>query len=188
MRKKYSREIANRLKCCDLKWFTKQAKKAVAIPYESFTKSCVSGPLLASLAVTYRCNQRCSYCELPERGIADKELQTEGFKKIIDQLIKLEASSISFTGGEPLIRKDVPELIRYIKKSGTSTNLTTNGMLITPELSEVIIDAGLDSIGISLDSANRKYVNKARGTSKAFDAAINAITHMAESKKKRYCS
>ena len=184
MRKKYLTEIIGRLKRADIIWLMRQAKKSAAIPFEAFTKRCVKGPLLASLAVTYRCNQACSYCELPERGRAKDELSTEEIKKVIDQLADLDVSSISFTGGEPLLRKDVPELIRHIKKYGISTNLTTNGMLVTTKLAETLAEAGLDSLGVSLDSADRDYVNSARGTPKAFDAAVNAIKAMAETKKR----
>jgi radical SAM protein with 4Fe4S-binding SPASM domain len=185
MRKKYFTEIINRLKRRDVRWLFQNTKKAVTIPYETITKKCISGPLLASIAITYRCNQRCLYCELPQRADIKRELPTTRFKQIIDQLIELEVSSISFTGGDPLLRKDVPELISYIKKNGISTNLTTNGMVMSFELAETLIDSGLNSLGISLDSTDPNYVNKIRGTPKAFEAAVNAIKIMAEIKRKK---
>ena len=186
MRKKYFTEIINRLKRRDVKWLIQNTKKGFAIPYESLTKKCVSGPLLASIAITYRCNQKCSYCELPQRADIKRELPTARFKQIIDQLIELDVSSISFTGGDPLLRKDVPELISYISEKGISTNLTTNGMVMSPGLAETLIYSGLNSIGISLDSTDPDYVNKTRGTPHAYDAAVNAIKIMAEAKADKH--
>lgn len=79
--------------------------------------------------VTNRCNLRCKHCyvEASENG---KELNTEDAKKVIDQLSEAGVFMLSFTGGEPLVRKDIFELISYANETGLYTNLATNATLI----------------------------------------------------------
>ena len=108
------------------------------------------------LAVNEYCNLRCIYC-MPEEGIPlrnkNELLSTKEIKKLIKISGQLGVSKIRFTGGEPLLRKDISELVKYaVNLNGIkSVNLTTNGILLNKYLKDLQL-AGLSGINISLDT------------------------------------
>ena len=114
------------------------------------------------LAVNEICNLRCIYC-MPEQGIIfkskDKILQKREIFKLIKITTDLGVNKIRFTGGEPLLRKEIFEIINFTKKIKTvkSINLTTNGILLSDMLNE-LKSSGLSGINISIDTLNpEKY-------------------------------
>jgi len=107
-------------------------------------------PLFASYHVTWRCNLRCTYCRFPvtDRG-HEGELDTAGSKALIRRLAE-GAGALGFTGGEPLLRRDLPELAAEARASGMCpVVLTTNGFLL-PRRSEVL--PHVDVVQISVDA------------------------------------
>ncbi len=111
------------------------------------------------IAVTARCNLRCSYCMREEHkyhGDTASILNKQEINTIIEVLAGLGIKKIRFTGGEPLIRKDIVALIRKAKQtSGVRTvGLTTNGLLLDRFL-PALVDAGLDAINFSIDTLDR---------------------------------
>ena len=108
------------------------------------------------LAVNEYCNLRCIYC-MPEEGLPlrnkNELLSTKEIKKLIKISEQLGVSKIRFTGGEPLLRKDISELVKYaVNLNGIkSVNLTTNGILLNKYLKDLQL-AGLSGINISLDT------------------------------------
>lgn len=107
-------------------------------------------------AVTQACNLRCTYCmreDHAEHLQTHRQLDTEGIGSVIGALGELGIRKIRFTGGEPLIRGDIDELVRRAKSApGIDTvKLTTNGVLLEKNLGG-LIDAGLDGINLSLDT------------------------------------
>ena len=120
-------------------------------PYDfNFTRL----PILAEIAVTYRCNNSCSFCYLPPRnGTREKELSTKQIKKIIDIFYsEAKVPFFSFTGGEPLVRKDIETLVRYAAGKGITTNLVSNGTLCTPNRARALKNAGLGSAQLSVEA------------------------------------
>lgn len=116
------------------------------------------------VSVTDRCNLRCIYC-MPEYGIkwADSEnlLTDKEILRIIRVLARHGINKVRFTGGEPLIREDLAEIIWETKHTPgiEMVTLTTNGVLLAERLPD-LIRAGLDGINISLDSLDRtQYAN-----------------------------
>lgn len=110
----------------------------------------------------WNCNQKCLHCYAAGQAMADKkELSTEDWKKIIDKCRKAKIPQLTFTGGEPTIRKDLVELVRYA--SWFVTRLNTNGVLLTEELCRELMDASLDSIQITFYSNNSEKHNKLVG-------------------------
>ena len=112
-------------------------------------------PLVVTWAVTNRCNFRCSYCG---RGRSHSpELMTESALGIINQLSSLGCARISFSGGEPLLREDIGELLTYCKEKKISTTLITNGSLLAERIKEVkdadLIELSLDGPSIVNDLA-----------------------------------
>lgn len=110
------------------------------------------------ISLTDRCNLRCRYC-MPESGVEllphDDILRFEEIERIARIMVPLGINRIRLTGGEPLVRKDLPQLAAAIKKiDGVHfLGLTTNGLLL-PQLGKAICDAGLDGINISMDTTN----------------------------------
>ncbi|MED5427973.1 MAG: GTP 3',8-cyclase MoaA [Candidatus Neomarinimicrobiota bacterium] len=134
------------------------------------------------LAVNEYCNLRCIYC-MPEEGIPfkDKEklITTKEIFKLIRIMTDMGVSKIRFTGGEPLLREDIPDLIHYASEISTvdSVNLTTNGLLL-PAYLESLEQAGLTGINISLDTLNTekfKAITRRNGLDKVIEGLDMAI-------------
>lgn len=140
-------------------------------------------PLLVNLEITKRCNLRCIHCNIrktPETysDIINKEFSTSEVKQIVDSLKVLGTKYISISGGEPFLRKDIFELIEYIKNNGFGLHISSNGLLIKEDVANRINDLGLDTISISLDAVNPELHDKIRGVKYAFDMAIEAIKNL----------
>jgi len=116
------------------------------------------------LAVNEKCNLRCIYC-MPEKGVKllnkDQYLSKSEIKRIISLFTQMGISKIRFTGGEPLLRKDITELIRYAKNECKidQVHLTTNGILLNKYIDQ-LSKAGLSGINISLDSLRPERFKK----------------------------
>ena len=112
------------------------------------------------ISVTDRCNLRCIYC-MPEEGIRlterEKILQEPEIIRVCKVMAELGITKIKITGGEPLVRSRIPELIYQIKEiSGIEkVTLTTNGILLKGQM-KALAESGLDSLNISLDTLNRE--------------------------------
>ena len=112
------------------------------------------------ISVTDRCNLRCTYC-MPNEGIQwlphEKILTYEQIIRVVELAATLGVRKIRLTGGEPLVRKNLHELVRGLKAiDGIETvSLTTNGVLLSQQLS-ALLEAGLSGVNISLDTLNRK--------------------------------
>ncbi len=131
------------------------------------------GPDAATLAVTEKCNCRCFHCSAFRRG--KTELSTEEWKNVIDQLLSMGTYNITFTGGEPLLREDLSELIRHVDKEKAITQVFTNGYLLNDEKVEELVKSGLYAVQVSLDSPDPKEHDKLRGVNGLFDKAVEGI-------------
>jgi radical SAM protein with 4Fe4S-binding SPASM domain len=111
-----------------------------------------SAPYRMDLAVTYRCNNNCAHCyNARERNYP--ELSTEQWFTILDELWRIGIPHVVFTGGEPTLRKDLPELIAHAERNGQITGINTNGRrLKDPGFVQSLVDAGLDHVQITLES------------------------------------
>ncbi len=103
-------------------------------------------PLFVGWSLTNRCNLNCRYCNRPNNKV--KELEISEIRLIIDQLKKLGTKFISFTGGEPLLRADIEEIIQYACKSGFYININSNGTLFEEKRDLV---KHFNSVKLSLD-------------------------------------
>ena len=121
----------------------------------------------ARIAVTSRCNLRCSYCmreEHPNQPDALASLSRSEISTIIEVLAGLGIKKIRFTGGEPLLRKDIVALVAQAKQTAgiRTVGLTTNGILLDRYL-PALIDAGLDALNFSIDTLDpQRYHNITR--------------------------
>jgi 12,18-didecarboxysiroheme deacetylase len=122
-----------------------------------------------------RCNLKCVHCYAQSKDIEYKnELTTRQGKELIDDLAEFGAPVILFSGGEPTMRKDLPELALYARSKGMRAVISTNGTLIDKKMARVLKDIGLSYVGVSLDGM-RETNDKFRGMKGAFDAALNGM-------------
>lgn len=108
--------------------------------------------MIISWNTTNKCNLKCSHCYRDSGKESQGELTTEEAKKLIDEIAKANFKIMIFSGGEPLMREDIFELISHADKAGLRPVLGTNGTLITIEMAQKLKDSGISAIGISLDS------------------------------------
>ena len=130
----------------------------------------------AIIALTYNCQCSCDHCvtaKYKKRG--ESELTTDEFMMIIDKLPEIGVNMVSFFGGEPLLRRDLLALIKYSKQRGLKVQLETNGYLLTAKLAKELKNAGLDTVGVSIDSSDRDVHDRWRGVKGSFDQAVEAI-------------
>ena len=116
----------------------------------------------------WHCNQKCVHCYAANQPQAEEnELGTEDWKRIIDKCRAAGIAQLTFTGGEPTLRADLPELIEYAK--WFITRLNTNGILITESFAETLKSASLDSIQITFYSADEAVHNTLVGADRYAD-------------------
>ncbi len=125
--------------------------------------------------VTRRCNLKCRHCyaRAEDRSFAD-ELTTSQGRELIDDLAGFGVPVLLFSGGEPLVRKDLPELAGYAVKKGMRAVISTNGTLIPPPVARTLKEIGLSYVGISLDGM-QAVNDRFRGVKGAFAAALDGI-------------
>jgi len=153
------------------------------------TKRSLAGPLHGSIVVTYKCNLRCQMCYLwkgpgeydkhPEK----KELSTEELKKVVDDFAEIGTAGIGFTGGEPMLRPDMLEIISYTKKKGIITHLSSNGSIMAvKDIAKKVVESGLDAVGFSMDGAKPETHDAIRGKGQ-YDRLMKAIDNIIELRK-----
>ncbi|MHA1689847.1 MAG: radical SAM/SPASM domain-containing protein [Promethearchaeota archaeon] len=136
-------------------------------------------PVAMTFAVTYRCQCKCVHCSAGKHIKKDQEeLNTQEAKKLIDEAQKLGVTIIAFTGGEPLLREDLFELISHVNQKKAMPILFTNGQFLTEENADKLVEAGLYSIFVSIDSPFPEEHDKLRGMPGLFNAAIEGIKRM----------
>lgn len=149
---------------------------AVENPDNIFTQQIYakrSAPISMYLCLTNKCPNNCIYCSSKNRS-EDKELTTDEWIKVIKDIQDMKTSIIGLTGGEPMTREDIFDIVESIDDRSIST-LFTSGYNLTIDKARELKKRGLFSIGISLDSADKDKHNSNRNNKKAFDYAINAI-------------
>ena len=125
--------------------------------------------------VTRRCNLKCVHCYSNSQNIKySDELSTEEGKALISDLASFGCPVILFSGGEPLMREDLPELVQFAVDSGMRAVISTNGTLITEKKAAIFAGIGLSYMGVSLDGTGEIH-DRFRGVKGAFDAAVQGI-------------
>ncbi|MFC1716164.1 radical SAM protein [Candidatus Poribacteria bacterium] len=131
-------------------------------------------PFFAHMIMTKRCNLRCTYYEAWRVPPNPNELSTSEWFKVIDKLDELGVYVLSFTGGEPLLKPGVFDIIRYSRSEGFYTRLTSNGTL-TERLYEDLLDSGVNSISVSLDSAEPDTQDRLSGVAGGWEKTVRTL-------------
>ncbi|HLB69733.1 MAG: 12,18-didecarboxysiroheme deacetylase [Candidatus Methanoperedens sp.] len=127
-----------------------------------------------------RCNLHCVHCYARSKDIEYKnELTTQQGKELIDDLAQFGSPVILFSGGEPLMRPDLPELAQYARSKGMRAVISTNGTLIDKEMAKTLREIGLSYVGVSLDGM-RDTNDEFRGVNGAFDLALQGMRNCIE--------
>lgn len=125
--------------------------------------------------ITRACNLKCIHCYSNSGpGKADDELSTAEAKRVLGDLRQFGVTIILFSGGEPLLRDDLFDLLGYAKELRLRTVISTNGTLITANVAKKIKQKGVSYVGVSLDGIGRTN-DRFRQTAGAFDQAVEGI-------------
>ena len=120
-------------------------------------------PICLYLEVTNRCNLLCDTCPRTfEELEAPADMSWSLFTKIVDQVPNI-ARVVLHGVGEPMLVRDLPRMIRYLKDRGTYVLFNTNGTLLNPKKFQGLVDTGLDELRVSLDAADRESYLRVRG-------------------------
>lgn len=117
----------------------------------------LKGPITVGWDITQMCNLRCKHCYATAGKRSEKEFSIDKVKQIIDELDSLGTVLIALAGGEPLVRRDIFEIVSYIKSKGMEVFINTNGILIDEDKIKKLKNAGLNSIEISIDGLEEDH-------------------------------
>lgn len=128
---------------------------------------------------TLRCNAKCKHCgsRAGEHVNIDQELTTQEIKDTFNSIAKRYCADeilINVTGGEPLLRKDLFEVMTYAKKLGFHWGMTTNGIQINDEIIEKMKSSGMETISISVDGLRDTH-NEFRGVPNSYERIIKNV-------------
>lgn len=133
--------------------------------------------LIIAWELTAACNLSCRYCRASASHEPDQgELDTDEAKRFVESIAPLKPMLI-LSGGEPLLRPDLFQIIRLAVSLGIRVSLASNGTLITPELAEEIADSGVSRVSISLDGADATMHDHGRGQG-SFERSIRGIENL----------
>jgi len=135
----------------------------------------VHAPFLVVWNFTYKCNLNCKHCYSDAGNLPRQELSTSEAMKVVDQIADFGVTSLAFSGGEPLMRKDFFEVATHAVESGLYVSLATNGTLLNKERVRLLKKIGLNYVEVSLDGANSKTHDAFRGKRGSFDLALNGL-------------
>ncbi|MDI6806481.1 MAG: radical SAM protein [Candidatus Aenigmarchaeota archaeon] len=135
-------------------------------------------PIFVWWQITHRCNLKCEHCFAYE--IKD-ELSTDEARNIIDQLSESNIMLLKITGGEPLVREDIFDILKYACDKKITTILSTNATLITNDVAKKLSQTGIDTVQVSLDSSDKLLHEKVRGIG-TFDKTIRGIKNLLDEK------
>ncbi|MFW6388398.1 MAG: 12,18-didecarboxysiroheme deacetylase [Desulfohalobiaceae bacterium] len=124
--------------------------------------------------ITRRCNLRCVHCYARAVSKGQGEVSTAQAKEIIDDLAEFGSPVLLFSGGEPLLRQDLPELASYTVQKGMRAVISSNGTLISRAKARELKQIGLSYVGISLDGGQAVH-DRFRGMEGAYAQALQGL-------------
>ncbi|NTU66698.1 MAG: radical SAM protein [Candidatus Moranbacteria bacterium] len=146
-------------------------------------------PDFITFLITKRCNYRCYRCSAhaPEEMKKElaKEMTLDDYKRIIDEVSPYKPA-IYFCGGEPTLRDDLVEVIKYIKKKGMITAMTTNASILEEKLASDIVKSGIDFVSISLDGDEAAH-DRSRGIPGAYKSVLRGVENLKKARGAKPC-
>jgi len=158
------------------RWVANYGFKCIPGAAGSRGMGCIGFPAHPVWEMTAGCNLHCIHCHASGGKPAADELNTEEAKRLIDQLAEVgEFRMMAYTGGEPLVRDDLFELLAYSQALGFSNTLATNATLIDDAVARKLRRYGVVIGAVSLDGLDAETHDFVRGQPGAFDAALEGI-------------
>lgn len=121
----------------------------------------LEAPISLSWEITNKCNSKCSFC-CNDSGIGENELEFKEIKKIVEEINKWDCMRLIIGGGEPLVRKDIIQILKLFEKEKNKPAIATNGILLDENIIKQISKSCI-TLQISLDSLKRNVYKKLRG-------------------------
>ena len=154
------------------------------VEVEPFDRHFSELPILSEVAITYKCNLRCTFCyagcNCTTQPVEDGRVMN--FREICTVLDRLwhqgKVPSVSFTGGEPTLHKQLPELIEHAKGLGMRVNLITNGTRVDAAMAKRLAGAGLDSAQVSLEGVTPEMHDLVTRGQGSFRKTVAAVEHL----------
>lgn len=139
-------------------------------------------PFIVIWELTRACELKCLHCRASAQNRRDpRELSLKEGKALIDEIYNMNNPILVLTGGDPLMREDVFEIIQYAVRKGVRISMTPSATPnVTKEAIQTAKDIGLSRWAFSLDGPNREIHDHFRGTDGSFDLTMNAIRHIHE--------
>ncbi|HBR16177.1 MAG: hypothetical protein A3G39_09700 [Deltaproteobacteria bacterium RIFCSPLOWO2_12_FULL_43_16] len=136
-------------------------------------------PLDVVCDITYNCNSKCLTCFRWASAPDPNELGLEDWKIVIERLKSwLGTFTITFSGGEPFLKKDMMDILRFASGKDIVVGVVSNGSLIDEALAKAISSSGIDAVCFSLNSLNPAVHNKTRGSDRSFAQVMSAIENL----------
>jgi radical SAM protein with 4Fe4S-binding SPASM domain len=156
-------------------WLFK-APKTIPLAAGSIGMGCIGFPIHPVWEVTAACNLRCHHCHARGGKPLTEELNTPEGKKLIDDIAAIdEFRMLVFSGGEPMVRRDIFELVEHASSLGLEVIIATNGTLITNDVAKRLKKAGVCDLAIGLDGATAEVHDFIRGVPGCFERTMRGI-------------
>ena len=160
-------------------WLTTHAFPSLPVSAGATGMGCIGYPAHPAWEVTKACNLRCIHCHASSGKPNPDEMTTEEAKRFIDQLARVdEFRMLVYTGGEPLVRPDIFELMEHSRTAGLVNVLATNATLITEEVAFRLREVGVAGVAVSLDSCDADVHNRIRRSPEAFAKALEGMRNV----------
>lgn len=137
-------------------------------------------PQAVTIAVTNDCQCQCVHCSLPVPSRVDPSLSPEEIKRVVEESLALGVNNITFTGGEPLLFRDLEQCISAVPQELAVVQVFTNGLALDLRRATSLKAAGTYAVQISLDSADPEEHDRLRGKKGAFQSVANAVANALE--------
>lgn len=165
----------------DAYWCTGLTNVVLGIAKFGVRKPFVPGaPFLVVWDYTYACNLRCKHCYASAGAPLEDEMSLDEKLKAAESLTDAGVTAVAFSGGEPLVKKDVFRVMSELKEHGVFVAIATNGTLITREMAKRLKEAGVGFVQISLDGGVAEVHDDFRGMPGAYERTIQGIRSCVE--------
>src|SRR6186997_1003651 len=131
-------------------------------------------PLYVKMKVFYGCNLKCEMCN-HWRETRESPVPAKRFMEVISELGEMGTKKIHISGGEPMLRPQIPEFVELASSLGIKVTMTTNGTLVDKAKAKRLVEGGLRGVNVSIDSPIRKMHEKIRGVDGCFKATVKAV-------------
>jgi radical SAM protein with 4Fe4S-binding SPASM domain len=157
-------------------WLFYNSMKSIPVSNGALGMGCIGYPGHPAWEVTSACNLRCIHCHVASSKPGPDELSTDEGKRLIDDMAEIDDFRVLvYTGGEPLVRPDIFELLKHSKDVGFANIIATNGTLIDEKTAWRLKEHGVVCNAISLDAADPGINNFIRNNPRAFDLALRGM-------------